>query len=435
MKNTIKIISILILFLTVTSCAKVPDNISERDNKLNNTENYSESNYIQRLSLDEIRNNLDEDASGKYGTITVKNVFMSNSENMPTYKISVDTRDYSIKDISQYLYGKRYNIDDDSLYEFIPWNDEGNTPVINKDPYTKDLFDYIIPPSLFYDCYSFYPDSDMTCSAHVYTDGTCWGSQCGINKDKDNYDAPWLGETVAHYYPDIDDIVSIKYKMSDGTDWLLADAINFTEDFWNSELSKSDLQNYIYKVKRVDAIKLPIGDNYGYLFYMSYIDEDGNHYDTDSYNDFLIEEHDVYDNKRFLISQNNWQLSLRKDEITRFTKDFSFKKNEIIDENKEFITLRSALSILERELADNINLEFETGQLCYAITCDKYPHNEYDGTVQYSPRFCYKYCDIYIRPYWVFKVGNGFSDNWNTAENYYVDAISGEIKIIKRENQ
>ena len=422
-----KITTLLCAAIMLTACADVPENLQSRESELENTEQAELT--IQKGDIDTIRGCLKEDASKKYGTITVKYASAGDNEKMPVCKIQVCGNDYPVKELAKALYGDKYDLDDKSLYEFLPWNKNGSGLVPNTDQFTPEIA--LVPPSSCYDIDSFYPQNDHTCSAHVFANGTCWGAQAGLNDYGDDYDAPWIGGIKTHYYPQYEDISKVSYKMYDGTEWALTEAISFTENFWNEDLSKNDPQKFTYKVWRVDVIDLPSNDNYGYLFMMSYSDEAGNKYDCDTYDRFELQDDRIYGGERFFLGQTQWQMSLKKDEITRFDKDFSFKITEETDANSELLTLGSAMSFLEKNLAKNINLNFDTAELCYIVTCDKYPDRDYGGAVKYNTYFCTKYCDLAIRPYWCFRKTNGFVDNWNVTENYYVDAVTGEMIHIK----
>ena len=422
-----KAIALLCAGVMLTACADVPENLQSRDSELENTEQAELT--IQKGDIDTIRGCLEEDASKKYGTITVKHASAGTAAEMPVYKVEVGGGDYTVKELAQYLYGDRYDLENESIYDLIPWDSRGSEPIPYENEYDQE-FD-LWAPGVYWDAYSCSPAEDGTCSAHVFADGTCWGSQTGLNVYEKDYDAMFLGQETAHYYPEHENISGISYKMYDGSEWALEDAVKFTEDFWNSELSKNDPEKYIYFVRRVDVFELPVSGNYGYLFTMSFTDEDGNRYECDSYDEYQLEASRAYEGKRFFLSQREWQFCLRKDEITRFDKHFSFKKTVSEAADNNMLTLGAALGIMENELAEYVDLNFETAELCYILTCDKYPDKDYGGKVKYSSSFALKYCDIYLRPYWCFRSGNGFTDCWHTTENYYVDAVTGEIIHIK----
>ncbi|MBR6101818.1 MAG: hypothetical protein IKP95_05285 [Ruminococcus sp.] len=423
------VLTVAASLLLLAGCAEVPENVRERDSKLEQTEQAQDQIELERGSLDLIRSRLEEDASKKYGTITVDHASAGTASEMPVYSIEACGGDYTVKELARYLYGDRYDLEDESVYEFLPWDYEGSELKKNTDKYTPEID--LLPHGVYCDVWSCYPAEDSTCSAHVFSDGSCWGSQTGLSKYGNDYDAMWLGSIKEHWYPEYDDISAVSYKMYDGTEWALEDAVSFTEELWNSELSKNDPQKYKYKVRRVEVVELPSNNNYGYLFMMSYEDEQGACYDCDSYDDFALMESRAYEGKRFFIGQSLWQLSLRKDEITRFDKHFSFCIKEALSNDSRLLTLGAALTELQNKLAENINLAFETAELCYIVTCDKYPDKDYGGTVKYSPSFALKYCTFQLRPYWCFRRTNGFIDNWSNTENYYVDAVTGEIVHIK----
>ena len=77
---------------------------------------------------------------------------------------------------------------------------------------------------------------------------------------------------------------------------------------------------------------------------------------------------------------------------------------------------------------------FDTAELCYCITCDKYPSKDYGHLVQFSEDMCYKTCELTMRPYWCFKAGNNGNICWNRGAYYYVDAVTGEVHITMSVN-
>lgn len=101
-------------------------------------------------------------------------------------------------------------------------------------------------------------------------------------------------------------------------------------------------------------------------------------------------------------------------------KDYNFEK---------LLSLAAAASILEDTLAENINRSFETAELCYVISFDRYPDRDYGKPLKYSSVFALERCEPVARPYWRFKDNDSYTD-WNYAMNIYVDAVTGEVIML-----
>lgn len=446
-KKKHKILIITAAFI-LTSCTSVPNNIKEReeeldsipavqtttmadaDEKPSSTNGSKTNNDNSRNSLEYIRENLKQDVSIKYGTITVKNASVCDAQAMPTYKVQVKGNpNCDHKKIVSAVYGNRFDAGDKSLYKSVEFKEQDKEIRKNPDKNNNDDPDYLPPVYIFSNIDYYEPNpKDATCSTIFHSDGTCWGSQVGQNAAGDDYYAASEG-SKKHYYPKYDDISNISYKMKDGTEWKLSDAIDFVEKFWNDELSANDPVKYTYKVWRIDVIPLS-NKNYGYFFSLTFFDENSCEYECDTFSNMNMEEDKALKNKRIFEAPSQYAYCIEKNSLTQFTKQYSFVKMEKTNDNDKLLTLGEAMKKLENKLASNINLSFETAELKYILTCDKYPYEHLDGTVMYGTEYCLNTCDIYIRPVWCFRSTNGYNDCWNTTVNYYVDAVTGEVHII-----
>ena len=446
-KRFLLLTNIITIIALLCACQQVPQNVKDRNEELeskieaesvntvvekNKSDSSNSNEEIPRGSLDYIREHLNEDASKKYGTITVKYASAGKAKSMPTYEISHGGNDkFDLNSLITFFYNDKYNLNDKDLFVSIPQDKTKTEPTKAKEGWGVD---YRAPESTFFDVYAFSPNKDDTTQSLVsYSNGSCWGSPKGAASVGNDYYAITNCRSQNHYYPEYEDISNISYKMINGEKWDLKEAVELVEMFWNKQLASADKEKYNYKVWRVDIIPLS-NNNYGYLFMLKFYDESGNSYDCDTYNYWNLEKQKTYEKKRFFDTNNQFAFCLEKGSITRFGKGASFNKVKKIDDNSSFITLAGAMKILEEKMAKYINLNFDTAELCYIKTCDKYPYKDYDGIVEYSETFCQATCTMHIRPYWCFRKDNNYLNCWNTGENYYVDAVTGEIHIIKSDS-
>ena len=438
-------ISVVAFIIMLTACQQVPQNVKDRNDELESMREADSSQAAVSASqpddsevhsdtgnLDYIRTHLKEDASKKYGTITVRYASAGDAKSMPTYKIEVGgNTGFDFQKVTRQLYGDKYDVNNKSSYKYTPYDKNSTEPLPGFDRPDLPEVKYSSPQSFFYDINEYYADEkiDMTISSFAFTDGTCWGSQTGAESVGDDY---WCDQRkpvpTATYFPMYEDISAVTYKMKSGTEWKLPDAVKYIEDHWNKCFSANDIDKYTYKVCRVDVLKL--SQNYGYKFTLAQLDENGCCYDTDTYDLNLKEQNKVYDNKRFFIAPEQSAYCTEKETLTRYIKGYSYKKTEKVSDNDKLLTLGSAMEKLKQTLAPNIDLALNTAELKYVITCDKYPCKDYDGLVQFSLNYCKKTCDLSIRPYWCFKSTNGYLDAWTSTVNYYVDAATGDVHII-----
>ena len=437
------LLSVILSLVLLTACTQVPQNIKERNKQLESTpqaetvvsasstdSGTQEAQTDDMGDLDYIRSRLQTDASKKYGTITVKHASVGEAKTMPTYKVEVGGNpQYNFKNTLSFLYKNKYDINEQKHYQYLPYDKINTEPTKNDNP--EKEYDYNAPESFFYDVTGFSPDKDdFTHSTYYYTDGAVWGSQTGKLAAGEDYEALFINKnSVKYYYPQYDDVSNVSYKMQDSQEWRLTDAIKYMEDFWNTQLTQNDPAKYTYSVWRVDVIPLTT-KNYGYFFIMCPKDENNGVYDIDSYEDWDVEEEKVYRKERFFVCPYHYAFCINKDTMTRFSKNFSFKPIQVVDQNDKMLTLGKAMSILENTLSEYINADFETAELKYIITCDKYPFKEYDGTVHYYLNYCTKTCDLYARPYWCFRRGDPHRGSWGNTINYYVDAVTGDVHVV-----
>ena len=303
--------------------------------------------------------------------------------------------------------------------------------------YTPE-YDYYSPQSSFVDIDAFYGewDTEPWLSVVAFSNGSVHGSQTGMGTYPDESYA-YIGNdkytSVKHYYPAYEDISGITYKMADNSEWPLAEAVEYVESLYNEKLAGADVSQFTYYVERADII--PLGqERAGYYFFLNFSDKDGRRFDGEGLEGVNSEENCVYRGERFLLYSEQSAYCCQKGKVTSFDKDFSFTCENTGTDNERLISLERACRVLSDTLGENMKLDFDTAELSYVFTCDKYPKDEIDGVMEYSRFYCLHSCDIYARPYWIFRADTrGEFENWRNSVNYYIDAVTGEFIMVRFE--
>ena len=428
-----RLISVLAAALLLTGCVEVPENIVKEKESREAVSQYvpeessgQGSGGYERLTLDEIRARLGEDASKRYGSITIERANAGTAKAMPTYKAKLSCKDYNFEKLLDYFFADRFDLDDRSLYDHSDADPADGEPYVN--PYNENE---MLPP--FPEVDGFWPYKDSTDSSaalavFIRPDGTVYGEP--DVRDDDIYNA-WPGDgrrSLGHWYPESDDLTGISYTMKDGSDWALSDAVEFVEKFWNEEVSATDSEPYTYRVLRADVYQVSDGAC-GYYFKMKAYDAEGCGYETDNYQEFNIGEERAFAGKRYFAAAELRTVCICKEKINEFWKDRTLCRGELLDDGEKLLSLAAAASILEDTLAENINRSFETAELCYVISFDRYPDRDYGKPLKYSSVFALERCEPVARPYWRFKDNDSYTD-WNYAMNIYVDAVTGEVIML-----
>ncbi len=462
-----KLISIMLTAALLTACQQVPQNVKDRTEELESKQEVQSSQpesdpFIEPKTdtaeqsdtgdLDYIRSRLKEDAGKKYGTITVKHASAGESKSMPTYKVEVGGNpNCDIKKLGAAFFGEDYESKNKVKLTTFKAEPAPEEPVKTTDPNAKllseeyqmyfkyDVIWQIDDLALNPGTKGTEPPDDFRSFA-ISAQGLFCGRQTTQKNyssfyDNYNYNVGGSNEPVSikAYYPCYEDVPSDSYRMTDGNDWALSDAVAFAENKANELFSFTDPVKYIYKIYRVDVARCK-QDTFKYLFWFSISDEQGSLYECDSYSSLNVNSKQVYEGKRFSIAPWCIMECIAKDEIFYFKRDFSYKQTEKVSDNDKLLTLGAAAKKLEKELAEHINLACDTAELCYVMTCDQYPKKKYDFLVNYDKDMCLKTCELTLRPYWCFKIGNNNNVCWNSGANYYVDAVTGEVHIVMSPN-
>ena len=462
-----KLMCILLAAVMLTACRQVPQNVKDRNEELDSMRQAQSSQTSDESSpvsdtqnsaaqetgdLDYIRAHLKEDAGKKYGTITIKNASAGDAKSMPTYKVQVGANpNYDIKKLGAAFFGEDYESKNKTEITTSKAEPAPQEPVKTTDPNAKLLpeeYQMVFKYDNIWqiDDLSLNPGKKGTTtpddfrSVAVGAQGMLSGRQT-MQKDLssfyENYHYQLGGRndpvSVKAYYPCYEEALTDSYKMTDGNDWAVSDAVAFAENKANELFAFTDPVKYTYKVYRVDVAQCK-QDTFKYLFWFRISDEQGNICECDSYSTLNVNSKQVCDGKRFSVAPWCAMECIAKDEIFYIKKDFSFKQTEKVSDNDKLLTLGAAAKKLEKELAEHINLACDTAELCYVMTCDQYPKNKYDFLVLYDRDMCLKTCELTVRPYWCFKIGNNNNVCWNSGANYYVDAVTGEVIIIMNKN-
>lgn len=406
------------LLICFNGCAKTPDDVKERVDILEDKGNSfvdSSNKYspVEYGSLEVIRNNLEEDIANNNSSIQVKTARVGTGDIMPVYnaKASVCEDVYPpFKEATAYLFDGIADASDDNLYTL-----NGDSEVLNSGDY-----------------YTFTPKNDIEAGEGGYPvniirgNGSGWGTATGFN---DQY---WFEEfsTEKIYNPMREEISdNVSYVMYDGNEWNLKDAIEFVELAYNENLNKTDSQKYEYKVQTVMVQKLD-NNTYGYLFEFVEKDINGNWYESEyiypkskysEYNEKGTYEDRVQSGNPVPIEMMTYLWAYNKEEICCYTKCLNLKYVEVVDEGDNLLTLYGAIETLSNTLADKKSMSIDCAELNYVPYCVSY-----DGEDE-----AYENGDLQIRPTWVFRTHENNLLDLNIGEQYYVDALTKEVLVIR----
>ena len=435
------IVAMLLAVLTLSSCAEMPESLKESEpketapavNTAPATDEVGDTigmetavQPAERGNVDTIRAQLDYDLQKTYKNITVERARVGEGSVMPTYDVMAGrAEDFDVYAFAEYIFGDKYDVHDESLWRHSKVGD----PYYDDEPVTteptKNADGTIIAKnSLPYDLDAFRPNGyrDEWLSTVSNSTGAMWGSAVGDKIPESTYYHDSF-TTVGRYDTDYEEIPKdLSYTMYDGADWNLKEAIAFVENFYNTEVALSDPEKFTYSVKTVFVKALP-RDTFGYLFQMQKQDENGNFFDTDR--DYYSDENAVKNDLPFLLPNNIVCWCSEKEVLTRYIKDFSFKKEAATDGGDDLLTLGAAADLLSSKLASNANLTL-TAELNYVPVCKDYIYWSMWEYPAYYKDEAIMDCELEIRPYWCFKTGaSAFSGE--QPEMYFVDAVTGEL--------
>lgn len=413
----LKIIMLLLMSLMLCSC---------EDTFISSNESSVALNTPDRGDVEEISNKLESDLLKTYGNINIIQAHVGMGKTMPSYDVEiVGNSEFKFQTIIDVLYETGAN-PNYTVYE-------KGAPIYKEYPATFEPSNYAgdgirTPNSYAYTIKEFIAsEEDFTKSVYSYSMGDIWGSQTGASHCEYYYfEDYYVFETYNLLYDIIPE--NKEYRMSDGESWNLGDAVEYVENFWNTYLSESDATSYTYIVKNAYVIKLNT-EEYGFLFEMIRMDGNGNFYDVDS--GYIENESAIQNNEPFLFGNPQFTWFAEKEKLTRFSKDFSILPIKQTSEGKDLLTLYSAGEILSESLAPNINLTIDSAELNYVAVCKGYPYFQIWEYPSYYKGICLNTCEFEIKPFWCFRTKQNTLLDRMTCQIYFVDAVSGELHIMK----
>lgn len=423
----------IITILLLSGCAEVPNNVKEEISIRDNSQEkpVDEIEYLKWGNIEEIRGQMETDLQKTYSNLDIKNARVGTGTLMPVYDVKIAGAGYDgFKPLIKFLFNNQYDYDDESQYfqyEKYAAND------INY-PATREPMDYDndgkinTPNSWSFGIYGFRPDNDdQTKSIYAYTSGNCWGSPLGQNNsEKYFFEAYSAWEIYDLQYEVISE--ELTYRMNDGQEWKVLEAVEYVERFWNDYLCKFDPQKYEYKVKYLYVVNF-WDDTYGYFFNIQKVDENGNYLDTDK---FYLQDNDaIQNNQPFLMENGGMTWCCGKEEITRFIKDFSMEYLEQTDEGDKLLSLGAASDILSDSLASENIVQIESAELNYVLTCKGYPYFQIWEYPEYYEDVCRDTCEFELHPYWCFRPEQCVWLKEGQLEIYFVDALTGNVLIMQ----
>lgn len=417
------------------------DEVLPKDDAFPKTENTAEkaAPLTESGNISRIRSQLSLDLLKTYKNIKILNARVGEGEVMPTYDIEIGGNpDFTLENTVKFLYSDR--VDDVGNMKYRRYKKAGD--IIDKDTekygahsepfYAEDEGVVYNKNVLLYDIDIFQPDKekDESFSSFHYSTGNVWGSETGGQFT--GYAKYWFESfpTAVTYNLDYEKPAEdVSYKMSDGKEWNLKDAITYIETFWNDYLAESDPDDFEYVVKSV-KIK-DFGDStYGYCFTLQRKDKNGNWYDVDEL-PYTYFEDSIQGGKPYMVFNNNMTWCAEKEVITRYIKDFSFSLGNATDTGDDLLTLGKASDILSEALAPNINLELNA-ELNYIVMCKSYPYYSIWKYPEYYWDTALTTCDFEIKPFWTFRDAENTDTSFGTSEIYMVDAVGGDVMAIVR---
>ena len=268
-----KLISIIITAALLTACQQVPQNVKDRTQELESKQEVQSSQPESDPSiepktdtaeqsdtgdLDYIRSRLKEDAGKKYGTITVKHASAGESKSMPTYKVEVGGNpNCDIKQLGKAFFGEDYETKGKCDYITVDAEKLPDAPEKSSDPHVDLLEEqdqYLYKCANLYTYYSLMIDQgkkgedppDTFRSLGISDGGSVGGRQTTWKKQGEFYDKYYNKTTgsqstsVKEYYPMLDKLPDDSFKMTDGSDWSVKDAVKFAEDTANKTMTLND---------------------------------------------------------------------------------------------------------------------------------------------------------------------------------------------------
>lgn len=426
-------VALLITIISCTACRLRTPNLDSSQTYKN-----ADNDYMQYASLEEIRNQLQNNLLNNKTNITFSTARIGTGNTMNSYEfemkgidLSDKEQNSSLKEIVNYLFGNSFN---DNCVDFFSKNDPvidgypaNDCPTdLNNDGLVERVNAFLV------DILQYVPDSSNP-SIGIYIHGT--GKSFGSSVGFDENDYYWYMN-----YPTIEvfDILydkhycSAKYKMIDGEEWGVKEAVDFFEDFYNNKLASIDCESVDYKVEYIYVKQLE-NDRYGYLAKIITQDKNGNYIDGDSYKVGIEPQsvEKIASGAPFIFSENSFVYSWNKNKIGQYYKRSSIANLQQVSNNESLLNLDSALNVLSSYIGDK-KVSFKSVELNYVQVCEGYPYfnlwnwdYETKGSVFYDV-LCQDSCKFELKPMWVFKDSSSIE---HCSDMYFVDATDGKVWI------
>ncbi len=448
------------------ACAQAPENVKKQAEILDNSgqdvlsqsQSNSDIEYVERKergSLADIRAQLETDIALNNSRIIILDAYVGEGEIMPTYSTHVGGTDVEhIYELAEFVYSGKYDTTDESLYRRHLGTDPLNSDYEATDyPYDYDGDGFINGPNSFVvDMCSYFPDETnpyLCVGAHStglvagYEDNQYntfeYNSVAEYNfltKRNNTVDCIEYNSEEESWIVTPCDISKISYKMLDGNEWAVTDAVTFAEEYYNEHLTVFEVNDVSFKVNSVCVVDIGNGC-YGYYMVMGCFDENGNHIDSERA--YIYDWERVGNNEAFYIENQSFLWTYKKDVACNFSKDFGTTERVATDNGDDLITLSQAVNILDETLAQEISFTVPCAQLCYVVTCTGYGEiydrwnvdrsEAYFASENYYESICFRDCDFELRPMWVFKSSSYSHHRMNSGQSFMVDAKSGEVII------
>lgn len=468
----LKTILIALLMSTILcACAQAPENVKQQAEILDNSgqdvlsQSHSNSDsadinsnieYVEqkeRGSLADIRAQLETDIALNNSRIIVLDAYVGQGDIMPTYSTRVGSAGIeNVFELIEFIYSDEYDTSNEELYHLHA----GTDPIYLEYEATDYPCDYNndgrieTPNSYIIDMYFFHPD-EKNPNLCVGTHSS--GLVTGYEENEyyaGGYDEVAVYNFLSRYGDIVDrykfnvaseewvvtecDASEISYKMADGSEWAITDAVAFAEEYYNEHLTVFEVNDVTFKVATLSVCDLENGC-YGYYMTMSCFDENGNYINTESNYEYDWEK--IGNNEAFYIENQSFFWTYKKDVACNFSKDFGTTERTAIDSGDDLITLSQAINTLDESLAQEISLTVPCAQLCYVVTCTGYGEiydrwnvdrsEKYFASENYYESICFRDCDFELRPMWVFKSSNYSYIDIGSGKAFMVDAKSGEV--------
>lgn len=388
--------------------------------------------------LNAIRSQLEADLQKSYKNIKILNARIGAGQFMPTYGIEIGSNeDFTLDKVVNLLYSDRVDdINNPKYRQYVKAGDvdDGMEKYgAHDEPFWSEKDGRVLNKNTAgYDIDIFQPDEDkdQSFASFYYSTGNVWGSETGGQFTVD--EKYWFEgyPSVETYNLDYErPPEGLSYKMADGEEWELNDAIAYVESFWNDYLAESDPEGFEYAAKSVRVNDLGDG-TFGYYFSIQRSDKNGNWYDVNEL-DYIYFEDDVKAGKPFIFFNNNFTWCAEKEVLTRYKKDYSFALGAKTEPGDSLLTLGKASDLLSAALAPNIGLELDA-ELNYFVICKGYPYYSIWEYPEYYWDTAITTCDFEIRPFWAFRPSVIPDANFGVPEVYLVDALDGSVQTIVR---